>query len=249
MKLKQVVDSLEGLPEWAKEAYTKGDDGKFYLDVDGLPEMRTALKEANGEAAKRRKELERYKDVDPEKYAELLKKHEEATEVEARRNGEFDKLREQMATKHKEELARITTEAEALRSGWKSDVVDARVEAAILAEKGKPHFIKHAIERCIVVEFKDGKMVQTIMNPDGSGTPMIMDASGKPADLGHLVKHFKSLPEWGDAFEGTGSSGGGTHQSGAGSSGGAKTIQRAAFEAMDPASQMSAMKAGTVVTD
>ena len=249
MKLKQIVDDLAGLPEWAKELYQKGDDGKFYLDVEGLGEMRVALKEANGEAAKRRKELERFKDVDPDKYAELVKKAEELENSKNKGKDEWEKVREQMVQKHQEEITKLTNENNLLRSNWESEVVGGKLAAAILSEKGRPHFLTHELRKFVKTEFKDGRLEVTILNPDGSGNPMIADASGKLADFGHLVKHFKGLPEWGAAFEGVNASGGGKEPGQGGAGGSGKSMSRSEFEAKSPAEQMAFAKTGGIVTD
>jgi len=78
-KLKAELDSLDGLDDSLKGLYVE-QDGKFRLDAEGVDNsgLKSALekeRKAARDAENRRKDLEaRFKDIDPERYAELLKK-------------------------------------------------------------------------------------------------------------------------------------------------------------------------------
>jgi len=83
--LKLVLDTIEELPEAIQSSYKKNDeDGKYYLQVQGLPELQSMQEKVkefrnnNIEIMKERDNLkmslEKIKNIDPEKYKELLSK-------------------------------------------------------------------------------------------------------------------------------------------------------------------------------
>src|SRR3989304_1192585 len=89
MALKLEVDSVDGFDEPTKKLYVQK-DGKFKLDLaDELPDisgLKTALtteRKARGDAEKIVREvqsnLERFKDVDPDKYRDLLGREKDLT--------------------------------------------------------------------------------------------------------------------------------------------------------------------------
>ena len=79
MKLKFKLDTLEGLDAAIAALYEQGADGAYYLSVDGVV-GKDKLDEFRNNNVKLLKDLEKFKDVDPAKYQELLalaKKQEE----------------------------------------------------------------------------------------------------------------------------------------------------------------------------
>ena len=76
MSLKFKLDSLEGLDESVAALYSKGDDGKLYLQVDGAV-SKTKLDEFRNNNIELLKQLEPFKDIDPKKYADLIAKAQE----------------------------------------------------------------------------------------------------------------------------------------------------------------------------
>ena len=77
MTLKFVVTSLEGLPEAVAGEYHQGEDKKYYLDVDGAVSAdthKTKVAEFRDKNIELMKKAEEFKDVDPKKYKEYLKR-------------------------------------------------------------------------------------------------------------------------------------------------------------------------------
>lgn len=246
MALKQTLDTLEGVPEALHPEYMKGEDGKFHLNVEGLPEMATALKAANKEAAERRKALEALKGVDPEEYQRLKTEAEERAATDAAAKGQWDKLKEQMAEKHKADLLAKDTALGKYKAQLEKNLIDAQAVAAIAAEKGVPELLLPHVKGRVRVSEVDGEFRFEIL--DKNGSPMIADASGTPAGFADLVKSMKADPIYGRAFEGSGASGGGAHQTTASPSG-QKSMVRGAFDQLNPADQMAFVKSGGVLTD
>ncbi len=94
MSLKFIVDSVDGLSEDVAALYSKNEDGKFYLEVEGAV-SKTKLDEFRENNVRVLKELDKYKGIDPSKYADLLKLQAKADEKKLIDAGELDKVVEQ----------------------------------------------------------------------------------------------------------------------------------------------------------
>lgn len=70
MALKFMVGSLDEVTEDVRNVYVQGDDGKFYVDVDGVV-SKDKLNEFRENNIKLLKDLERFKDIDPEEYRSI----------------------------------------------------------------------------------------------------------------------------------------------------------------------------------
>jgi Skp family chaperone for outer membrane proteins len=218
--LKQILDSLEGLDQSLHSAYAQGDDGKFYLDAEGLSEMRDALKKANKEAADRRKELERLKDINPDEYKRLKQLEEDG----ARKDEETAQIKEQMAANHKKETEKLQAGFKAretkLLSALEQHLVDAQVNEAINAEEGSVKLLAPSVKgRLKFIEDESGFKVN-VLTPDGK---VDVDGEGKPRSIRELVKSMKAEPDYMPAFKGNGASGGGAPQGHTPSGGAAPT--------------------------
>lgn len=244
MALKQVLDKLEGLDETIQSLYAKGEDGKFYLDVEGLAEQKEALRAANREALERRKALEKFRDVDPERYQELLKADEERQRQDAESKGQYDKLREQMARKHQEEIEAKSQRERLLMQALEENLVDSQATAAIAAAKGIPQLLLPHVKKRVKVHEENGAFRVQVLGPDGS--PMIADASGTPATIAHLVETMKADPIYGRAFEGTGASGGGAQQS---SGGVVRSMTLEGVNRLEPKARNAFFAAGGTITE
>src|SRR5947209_8202309 len=101
MALKLVVDKLEDVPEAFRGEY-KERNGKFHLDADYEDVTRrkntgTATRE---EKRKREERLKQYEGLDPAKAREALEAAQKAEEDRAKKAGEFETLKGQMAERH-----------------------------------------------------------------------------------------------------------------------------------------------------
>lgn len=248
MALKQILDSLDGVDAAVQSLYTKAEDGKFYLDVEGLPEQREALKRANAEAAQRRKDLEKYKDIDPAKYAELVKeqddvkrKAEDLATQEALRKGDYQKVMDEEAKKREQLLQKFSEKENSFaarekkllgqieRDRIESDAVKHFLEAG--ADPKRVHqLLKLTRENLKIEEGETGFDVR-VVGPDGR--PRLADATGALMGLKHFADEVKAnVNEYGVFFTGTGASGGGAQPSKPGA--GAKTMTRAQFDTLSP---------------
>jgi len=97
MKLRALVESLDDVPEQFRSLYTKTEEGHV-LDLDDK-DFKSKIDEFRGNNRKQKKDLEalqgtldKYKDVDPEKYREAQEKLKKIEEKKLLDEGEFDKL-------------------------------------------------------------------------------------------------------------------------------------------------------------
>lgn len=75
--LKFIIDSIDGLEDSIKSLYEPTDDGKYQLAVEGAV-SKAKIDEFRTNNIRLTKELEKFKDIDPVKYAEYKKKAETA---------------------------------------------------------------------------------------------------------------------------------------------------------------------------
>ena len=255
MALNLVVEKLDAVPEAMKALYVERDDGKFHLDVEGIPDV-TGLKSALDSertaakaAEKARKELEtKYSGVDPDKYRTIMSKFEGDEEAQLMAAGKVDEVVAKRAAKRDAEwqkkLDAATAEREAERgkaAKFLGRVLDDQIRAAV---NGKVHdkAVEDALFRARMMFTLDdnGSAVQK----DADGT-VVIGKDGKTAfsPTEWIESMREAAPHW---FPATGSGSGAQQQSG---SGGAKTISRTQYMAMTPIEQRKAINDGIKVID
>lgn len=135
MALKAIVDSLDAIPEAHQALYVKMDDGRFKLDAEGVEDvsgLKSALEKEREDRRKARQELEKFKNVDPEKYAELVKLHEDIESKELLAKGDVDKVVEnrvkQMKEKFEGEIQNLTGTNKSLLGRLEALLIDTEVQ-------------------------------------------------------------------------------------------------------------------------
>lgn len=169
MSLKFVVDSVDGLSADIAALYVKNQDGKFYLDVDGAV-SKTKLDEFRENNVQLLKNLEKYKDVDPAKYAELLVLQTKANEKKLIDAGEIDKVVEQRVGQMR---TTYTTEIETLKGA--NQVAQRQLESLLIDSAVRDAATKSGV-RATAVEDVLLRAKATFRIKDGVSTPV--DASG-----------------------------------------------------------------------
>lgn len=235
MALKLTVDSIEEIEEPLRALYAEK-DGKFHLDVDGLPDsdnelkaVRNALKKSNSEAAKERERRRAFEALgkSPEEIQtmldelnglqELKEKHEM---TEAEKKGQWDELKKQMNEKQEAQLkakdALILAEQQKVSTLHKSieqHIIQSSAIAAIAEHKGIAKLLLPFVSEHIRVSNEDGKFSVHVV--DDKGEPKVND-KGEPITISEFVGEMQADPIFSRAFEGSGSSGGGTRQANGG---------------------------------
>lgn len=230
MAFKLTIDKLEDVEEQHRALYVEK-DGKFHLDVEGavdpsaLTAAQKALKAANDEAAKRRKQLDQWETVGktPAEIIEMLKQADDEKtrreEEEQKKRGEWDGLRAQMNETHQKAIkvkddviAAKDSELTKLRQRLEQQFVDTAAIAAITAEKGLPELLMPAVRNSIkVTEGPNGILELQVV--DTKGEPRV-NGKGEPLTLAELVSEMRGSDIYGRAFEGSGASGSGSQPPG-----------------------------------
>lgn len=231
-KLKAVIskDDHEALADQLKEFYVEK-DGKFVLDSDhedvsGLKNTVAALRKERSDAEA---QLAKYKDLgDAEKAKEALKKVQELEEQEARKAGEWDKLKTQMIEKHASEKADLNQKLKDMEKDVENLVVDREI-ATVLSDPdvgGKVRALTPHM-KMRVKAVKEGGNWKPIVH-DGQGNPVIADGNGSPMTLKGLALEMRKDPEFAPLFQSNSRSGSGTPpgSAAAGGNGNAKTARK-----------------------
>jgi hypothetical protein len=218
MPLQLIIDSLDDLPEMLHDQYKKNDeDGKFHLippegfesasDVKGLKTALEKEREAAREAARKLKAVqEANSGIDREKYEALLEKERTAEEEKLKKAGEWDKMREQMVSKHGEALSAKDKEIQRLTQEINAIKRDVAVVEAISKAKGNVELLKpHVLSR---VKLNMDDFSVQVLEADGT-TPKV-DGNGNPVTIDALVGEMSSSKTFASAFAGSTESGSGS---------------------------------------
>lgn len=224
MPLKAVVGSLDSLDEALRDFYRKADDGRFYLDVEGVDDMPAVvgLKQKASTLLDEKKQLDQrlkaFGDLTPEKVEEL---REAAKKAGGDRVAELEAKLTQASENAQREIAAAKEAAEAERKASREYFLDAEVTRAISAQRGIPSLLKDVVKRQLDVQRDGDRFSVRVLGADGQ--PRIKDSQGNPFGVEDLVSELKGHEEYGLAF--VSRQGSDTPPSGGGAPpGGAKTI-------------------------
>ena len=207
MALKYELDSIDDLDEATQALYEKGEDGKFRLSVEGIPEPQG---NGNDDLAERLRKLEANN-------ADLLKEKREAAEQArkakedaAKKSGDTEALEKSWREKLEAREAELTAELEKREQAVSSLTVGAtanQVAAELFGEHAKlmlPH-----INARLSYELKDGKPEVRVLE------------DGKPSakSLDDLKAEIKNSDDFAPFVVGSRAKGPGGHASPGGPSG------------------------------
>jgi len=181
MSLKLVVDSVDGLSADVAGLYTQSSDGKYYLEVDGAV-SKVKLDEFRENNVRLMKELDKYKGIDPSKYAELLTLQAKADEKKLIDAGEIDKVVEQRVGQMRDtmsaEITALKQVNEVAQHQLESLLIDSSVRDSAIKSGVHPLAVDDVLLRAkTVFKVRDGAAVPVdnnggvIFGKDGS-TPM-----------------------------------------------------------------------------
>jgi ElaB/YqjD/DUF883 family membrane-anchored ribosome-binding protein len=224
-KLKAVLDSLDGVDEAVQAHYSKGEDERHYLNLDGVDEHPAVLglvrkkDELLTEAKTLKEKLSAYAGIeDPAAAAEALKRLPDLEE-QLKKGGkgaeEIQRLQrdhqtqlEAVRNKAQEEAEKAQEEAKRARTAAERYFRESEISKAVTAHDGEPDLLSHVVEGFLQTETtEDGKFKLKVL--DANGIERIKDAKGTPFTVEDLVAELKESPKYGRAFKPTGRSGSG----------------------------------------
>lgn len=199
MKLKFKLDTLDGLDAAIAGLYEQGADGAYYLSVDGAVD-KSKLDEFRNNNVKLLKDLEKFKDVDPAKYQELLalaKKQEEKKLIDA---GEIDKVVEQrvgeMKSTYENQIKTLTEQNSVAQRQLESLLIDNAVRDAAVKSGVQPTAVDDVLLRAkATFKIKDGNAVpvdaqgNVVYGKDGTSPMSVVDwTTGLKKQAPHLFQ-------------------------------------------------------------
>lgn len=191
MTIKAILDSIDGLEPAIASLYTKGDDGKYTLAVDGMV-PKSKLEEFRETNIRLMKDMEKFKDIDPVKYRELSETHRKIQEKEWIEKGEIDKVVEQRVNLMREDFTtkekNLLTQNEAMSRQLESLLIDNEVRSAATKLGVRPTAVDDVLLRAkTVFKVKDG--VATPM--DSQGNTIYGKDGTNPMSVGDWVDSLK----------------------------------------------------------
>lgn len=201
MKLKAVLDSLEGLDDSLKPLYAENEHGEFVLDLDGVdshPAVRglaAALDNKKGALGKLRKQLEAFGDTTAE---DLQEKLERLEELEGQQSGGGDdqaaalrQLQEKLEGKHGKEAQKLQTRIDTLTTALQRRVIDGEIDRAT------DGIFKPELRQAVRALLKQ-RSPTMVENDDGEFVGVFKsDLNGVPGDhsIGDFVKEWMKTEE------------------------------------------------------
>lgn len=213
MPLPAVVESLDEIPEIARDEYRQDADGKRYIREtvaapgEDAPELRRALAREKAEARKWRAAAEERRDIDPEEYRTLKAEREAREREEAEKKGQFDKLIAQKDSQYQQELSKRDADLKAALSAVERYVLDAEIAQAVSAQKGKLKILAPHVKAQLKAINEGGQYRVAVIDADGD--ERFNPKTNAPMTVAELVAEMKLDPEFGGAFESSGATGGG----------------------------------------
>lgn len=241
MALKRKIDTIDGLKPDVAALYTKGEDGKFTLDVEGIEPvedvsgLKSALAKEKKAALEYRKRMD---EIEAEKAAreeELLKKagNTEALEKsykdrEAKRKAEYE--------------ASIAERDKEIDQFSRGAAIDQLLDGKVIP-RAKDWLKKEVLSRTRLEKDADGKRVIRVLDDAGNPT-----ATGLEEFIKSNVLDNKDNAPFIIAGRASGGGTGGAN-AGGGSGAGKKTITLAAFNNLPHAERHAFMNNGGHIED
>ncbi len=219
MPLKLELESLEGVDETVAPLYKETEEGKYVLEVEGLPDtkgLKTALEKERKSVKELRKNLDAFKEVDPEKYQDLLSREAELLkhdpeEVEKLVSQRVEKNNKSWEEKYNALNSALSEKDQRLADLLISDELrKVGTELGVLDGEAMNDFVARGKN---VFKLKEGAVVplngDEVIYGESGIEPLTMREFGKK--LAETATHlFKSSNGGGATNSGSGNAGGGT---------------------------------------
>lgn len=197
MPLKYIIESLEGLDPQIAGLYEQA-DGKFRLNVEGVA-PREKLDEFRNNNIALIQKLEAFKDIDPNKYRELMSLQARVSNKELIEAGKLDEVVQsrisQMKTEHEQTLQQLNQKLSNADKQLESLLIDSAVRMQAMKQKVLPTAVDDVMLRArMSFKIVDGKAVphegdKPIYGKDGVN-PMSVDEwiNGLAKNAPHLFE-------------------------------------------------------------
>lgn len=234
---KSVAD-LAKVPEPFQPFYTDQGDGSFVMDDSLFSQLdhstlHSALGKERKTASALKKDLEAFQTLGTNP-AEIQAKLVEMQETLAKKDahaGQFEKYKTELDRAKAEDLSKKDAEIAKMRGSLMEYLVNSEATRVLSEAKGSPDLLLPIIQKSAKVIEENGKYVVRIA--DAEGDPRYT-SSGSFMSLADLVAEMRSHPQYGKAFEPSGTSGSGMRPGAPTQGGRAGSVQLSRAEAKDP---------------
>lgn len=213
MKLKKILDSLDGLAEAIAALYTKKADGKFHLELED--DDAEPLRRAKEHEAGLRKIAEQERDT---AIAERDAAKTEVAKLKEDAGKDKNQLREELTADHNRVVAKLkddhAKETDTLKASIKKIYVHDVASGIANEITEVPDLIMPLLEQRLQVEIVNGEPVTRVLSADGKASTMTPD---------ELKDEYLQNPKYARIMRANGSSGGGA-SGGNGGSGAPKKL-------------------------
>lgn len=220
--LKAKVEKLDDVAELYRPAYVER-DGAFFLDPEKLEaiefddktELAAALENERKTSRERQERLESLKDIDPEKYRQLVAAEEDRARDSKKKSGDWEGWKQTFLDAETEKLAAKDEEIATLKGRINTLLLDDKIAQAALEAGVRKKLIPHVV-----------KNTKDMFRLDKAENIEVLDDKGNPISVtvGAFFKdkYSQEFPEY---YEPTGSGGSGASTNGNnGSRSGARVI-------------------------
>jgi len=220
MAFKAVYESADEVPEHLRDEFAEGDDGLYRPQIEAVNgwalEDVTGLKSAlSKQTAAARTATMKSKEVEAERDAlqgqiETTSKQSDGQDSDVEQR--IADVKRQLAETHASELEKANGSTSALRTQLEDALIDSAAIAAITNKdvKGNPKLLLPLVKaQSRLIEGDEGSLRVEIF--DGNGPRM--NSKADPMSFMDLLTEMRDSNDYAGAFEGTGSSGGGTPSS------------------------------------
>lgn len=165
MALEFRINKLEDVAEQFRSLYVKNTDGSYTLEVNGAV-SKDRLDEFRNKNVDLMKDLEKYKDLNPEKYQELLQLQRQREEKELLDKGEIDTVVANRVQTMKAEMQATIDQLTGSNTGMlrqlETLMIDNTVRAAATKSGVRPEAVDDVLLRAkTMFKIKDGQVVST----------------------------------------------------------------------------------------
>jgi ribosomal protein L14 len=177
MSLKFAVDSLDGLDESVAGLYTQH-DGKYYLDVDGAVST-DKLTEFRNNNIQLKQDLEKFKDIDPQKYQEAMTKLQE---IEGKKNIPAEEVDRQVAERVQTMKAEMQKQIDDLtkdNTGLNGQLETLLIDSAVRGASTKHKVLNEAIDDVVLRAKTVFRMDEGMAKPFDKDGNVIYDKDGQ----------------------------------------------------------------------
>lgn len=235
-------EAHDALADPLKELYVEQTNAgvvQWVLDADveshpGVAGLKSTVAATRLERENAQKELKKWQELgDPVKAREALDKAHELEEQEARKSGEWEKLKTQLVERHAQEKKALQDTLTERDKDIEGLVVDREIIATLGSEDVKGNvtiLLPHMRSRVKAV--KESGEWKAVVH-DGKGQVQVADGAGTPMTIKQLALELRKDPNYAPNFASTARSGSGTQPGagagagGAGGGGGKKQVKKA----------------------